>query len=357
MKYLYDLHIHSALSPCADNSMTPVSIVATASAIGLEIIAVTDHNCARNVRSAVEVGEALDVLVVPGAEIQTNEDVHVVCYFPDCDSLDAFMAAIPFTELLNDAEVFGEQLVVNSDGKSIDEAINDDGLDPATCVQTSNETGTVITDVSNTPNALGYISLGSVAANTDKIKAVNVEGVEPTVANIEAGTYKLSRPFNFVYKTETGLSDLAQNFIDFIESADGQELVNKDYIGQAETEKEYTPYAGEEKTLTLTGSTSVQPLMIDFIIPAYQKLNPGITIECSGTGSGQGETDAAGGLNDLGMISRALGSDYEGTLTAYTIALDGIAVIVHKDVNLSNVTFDQLYNLYMNGTAIPCDAE
>ena len=272
------------------------------------------------------------------------------------DDVTAITAAFARPSTSGTYGAFNE-LVVNSDGKSIDEAINDDGLDPATCVQTSNETGTVITDVSNTPNALGYISLGSVAANTDKIKAVNVEGVEPTVANIEAGTYKLSRPFNFVYKTETGLSDLAQNFIDFIESADGQELVNKDYIGQAETEKEYTPYAGEEKTLTLTGSTSVQPLMIDFIIPAYQKLNPGITIECSGTGSGQGETDAAGGLNDLGMISRALGSDYEGTLTAYTIALDGIAVIVQKDVNLSNVTFDQLYNLYMNGTAIPCDAE
>lgn len=120
MKYLYDLHIHSALSPCADNSMTPVSIVAQASAIGLEIIAVTDHNSSRNVRSAVEVGEALDVLVVPGVEIQTNEDVHVVCYFPDCDALDAFMAEIPFTDLLNDAGVFGEQLVVNSDDEVTD---------------------------------------------------------------------------------------------------------------------------------------------------------------------------------------------------------------------------------------------
>lgn len=120
MKYLYDLHIHSALSPCADNSMTPVSIVAQASAVGLEIIAITDHNCARNVRSAVEVGEALDVLVVPGAEIQTNEDVHVVCLFPDCDALDAFMEKIPFSELLNDVDAFGEQLVVNSDDEVVD---------------------------------------------------------------------------------------------------------------------------------------------------------------------------------------------------------------------------------------------
>ena len=248
------------------------------------------------------------------------------------------------------------ELVVNSEGKSIDEAINDDGLDFAPCVQYSQETGNVVADVAANPNALGYISLGSVAANTSQIKAVKVEGVEATVANIEAGTYMLSRPFNFVYQTETGLSDLAQNFIDFIESEAGQEIVQTEWIGQAETVKDYTPYEGTETTLTLTGSTSVQPLMRK-IIPAYQELNPGITVECSGSGSGQGESDAVAGNNDLGMISRELGSDYTDTLSSYTIALDGIAVIVQKDVALTNVTFDQLYNLYMNGTPIPCDAE
>ena len=223
-------------------------------------------------------------------------------------------------------------------------------------MQYSQETGNVVADVAANPNALGYISLGSVAANTSQIKAVKVEGVEATVANIEAGTYMLSRPFNFVYQTETGLSDLAQNFIDFIESEAGQEIVQTEWIGQAETVKDYTPYEGTETTLTLTGSTSVQPLMRK-IIPAYQELNPGITVECSGSGSGQGESDAVAGNNDLGMISRELGSDYTDTLSSYTIALDGIAVIVQKDVALTNVTFDQLYNLYMNGTPIPCDAE
>ena len=277
---------------------------------------------------------------------------------PDGASVTQITAAFTRPSTSGTYGAFNE-LVENSEGVTLDDLVNAD--DPAdrvdfnACVQTSNETGTVITDVYNTPNALGYISLGAVAANSDKIKAVKVNGVEATVANIEAGTYALSRPFNFVYKTETGLGDLAQNFIDFIESADGQELVNHDYIGVADPVKDYTPYAGSEKTLTLTGSTSVQPLLNDYIIPAFLALNPGITIECSGTGSGQGETDAAGGLNDLGMISRDLGSDYAATLTAYTIALDGIAVIVNKDVRLSNVTFDQLFNLYMEGTPIACD--
>ncbi len=115
MRYLYDLHIHSALSPCGDNDMTPVNIVAYAAAMGLEIIAVSDHNAIGNVRAAIEVGEALDVLVVPGAEIQTNEDIHVLCLFPDADSLEAFFAEIPFSDLKNRPEVFGDQLIVNSD--------------------------------------------------------------------------------------------------------------------------------------------------------------------------------------------------------------------------------------------------
>ena len=75
MRYLYDLHIHSALSPCADREMTPVNIVAYAAAAGLEIIAVSDHNAAGNVRAAVEVGEALDVLVVPADGVARLESL------------------------------------------------------------------------------------------------------------------------------------------------------------------------------------------------------------------------------------------------------------------------------------------
>lgn len=119
MRYLYDLHIHSALSPCADREMTPVNIVAYAAAAGLEIIAVSDHNAAGNVRAAIEVGEALDVLVVPAAEIQTNEDVHVLCLFPDADSLEAFIGDVPFPPLRNRPDVFGEQLLINSDDEVV----------------------------------------------------------------------------------------------------------------------------------------------------------------------------------------------------------------------------------------------
>lgn len=119
MRYLYDLHIHSVLSPCGERDMTPVNIVAYAAAMGLEIITVSDHNAIGNVRAAVEVGEALDVLVVPGTEIQSNEDIHVLCLFPDVESLEVFYRQLPFNDLKNRPEVFGEQLIVNSDDEVV----------------------------------------------------------------------------------------------------------------------------------------------------------------------------------------------------------------------------------------------
>lgn len=255
------------------------------------------------------------------------------------------------------------ELVKNTDGKTIAEALKEDGGEFSRNVQMSSENGTVITDVYGNKNSLGYISLGLVEANSDKIKSVKVDGVEASVANINNGSYQLSRPFNLIYRTETGLSDLAQNFLDFIGSEEGQAIVGRDYIGLGVTVSDYAPYEGTLTKLTLWGSTSVQPLMngegsgsdyIPGLIAAYREKNPGITVECGGDGSGAGEKGAAAGTCDFGMISRAAGSGYssEDGYTTVQIAIDGIAIIVNKDVALSNVTMNELYDLYINGTAI-----
>ncbi|MBQ8178225.1 MAG: PHP domain-containing protein [Clostridia bacterium] len=119
-KYRYDLHIHSTLSPCGDDDMTPVNIVATASAMGIDIVAIADHNAIKNVEAAMEVGEVLGVTVVPAFELQTNEDIHLLCLFPDFDRLSAFHKKINFTELKNREDVFGRQLVVNSDDEVVE---------------------------------------------------------------------------------------------------------------------------------------------------------------------------------------------------------------------------------------------
>ncbi|MDD5934941.1 MAG: PHP domain-containing protein, partial [Clostridiales bacterium] len=77
----YDLHLHSCLSPCGDNDMTPANIVGMAKLKGLDVIAVTDHNSCRNCAPTMQLGEEKGVLVLPGMELTTQEEVHVVCLF------------------------------------------------------------------------------------------------------------------------------------------------------------------------------------------------------------------------------------------------------------------------------------
>lgn len=116
MKYYYDLHIHSALSPCGDEDMTPNNIVNMALIKGLDIIAVTDHNAAGNVPAVMERGRRKQLTVVPGMEIESVEDVHILSLFPDIDSCMAVEAEIkeklPFIE--NKEHIFGRQLLMNS---------------------------------------------------------------------------------------------------------------------------------------------------------------------------------------------------------------------------------------------------
>lgn len=117
MKINYDLHIHSGLSPCADNDMSPINILAMASVKGLNMIAIADHNSIKNVENAIEIGKLLTITVVPAMELQTAEDVHFVCLFADFASLSAFYAEIGFQQIPNREDVFGEQIIYDEDGE------------------------------------------------------------------------------------------------------------------------------------------------------------------------------------------------------------------------------------------------
>ena len=81
MKYRYDLHIHSALSPCAEEEMTPVTIVGQAALSGLDFVAIADHNAIGHVPLALRAGEEFGVRGVPAVEVQTSEDIHLLCMF------------------------------------------------------------------------------------------------------------------------------------------------------------------------------------------------------------------------------------------------------------------------------------
>ena len=115
MRLYYDLHLHSCLSPCGDNDMTPWNLVNMAKILGLDIIALTDHNSCGNCRSAMKVGESAGITVVPGMELCTAEEVHCVCLFDDIGKAEAFGEYVKTTmpPVKNREEIFGQQLLMD----------------------------------------------------------------------------------------------------------------------------------------------------------------------------------------------------------------------------------------------------
>ncbi|MBE7033302.1 MAG: PHP domain-containing protein [Ruminococcaceae bacterium] len=115
MRVYCDLHLHSCLSPCGDEDMTPWNLVNMAKILGLDLIALTDHNSCGNCRSAMKVGELAGITVVPGMELCTAEEIHCVCLFDDIDRAEAFSSYVRTTlpPVKNREEIFGRQLYMD----------------------------------------------------------------------------------------------------------------------------------------------------------------------------------------------------------------------------------------------------
>ena len=214
---------------------------------------------------------------------------------------------------------------------------------------TNNSTSVMMTAVANNPYAIGYISMGSL---DDSVKALKIDGVEASVENIKNGTYGASRPFNIAVKAE--ISELAQDFIDFILSAEGQAVIeDKGYISVAAG----ASFAGTlpEGKITVAGSSSVTPVM-EKLKEAYEALNTGAEIVILQSDSTSGMTSAIDGSCDIGMASRAVkDSELGAGLKEITIAIDGIAVIVNKENPLEDLTTEQVMNIYIGETTLWSD--
>lgn len=113
----YDFHIHSALSPCGDEDMTPNNIVNMAVISGLDAIAVSDHNSVKNVRAAMEVGKSVGVAVIAGMEVETEEEVHILTLYPSPDAAEAAAAEVykAMPDIKNRPEIFGRQLIMDAE--------------------------------------------------------------------------------------------------------------------------------------------------------------------------------------------------------------------------------------------------
>lgn len=221
--------------------------------------------------------------------------------------------------------------VKDADGKKVDMTTEDAVI--------QNGTAQVITTVEGDENAIGYISLGSLG---DTVKAVTVNGVEATPENVKNGTYSVSRPFNIAVKE--GLSDTAKDFIAWILSAEGQQVVlDNHYVELPAADYTAAPVAGK---IVIGGSSSVGPLM-EKLTEAYKALHPEVEIEVQISDSTTGMTGAADGTFDIGMASRQLKDSETGAgLIPTVICMDGIAVIVNKANPVNNLETEQIRQIF-----------
>lgn len=206
----------------------------------------------------------------------------------------------------------------------------------------TNSTSVMMTSVAGDERGIGYISLGSL---NDTVKALKIDGAEATAANVKSGEYKIARPFNIA--TKDGLSDVAQDFIDFIMSSDGQKIVEEN--GYVAVDDKAKAYSGSDQSgkVVVAGSSSVMPVM-EKLAEAYKAKNPGVTIEVQQSDSTTGMNMATEGTCDIGMASRELkDSELSGGLKATVIAQDGIAVIVNKGASIDELTSDQVKGIYV----------
>ena len=203
----------------------------------------------------------------------------------------------------------------------------------------TNSTSVMMTSVAGDENGIGYISLGSL---NDTVKALKIDGAEATAANVKSGDYQVARPFNIV--TKDGLSDVAQDFIDFIMSSDGQKIVEEEgYISVADSAAAYTG-SGQSGKIVIAGSSSVTPVM-EKLAEAYKAINSGVTIEVNQSDSTTGVNMATEGTCDIGMVSREL-KDSETGVTPTVIAQDGIAIIVNNASSVDGLSSEQVKGIY-----------
>ena len=208
--------------------------------------------------------------------------------------------------------------------------------------------GAVRTTVSTTPASIGYVSFGYL---DDTTKPVKIAGVAPSEENAANGSYAVVRPLNMLTNGEP--TGNVKAFLDYIFSEAGQAIVAEEgYLPvgptgmeEAAVEEAAPALSGE---ITVAGSTTVQPLA-ELFSEAFSAVNPDVIIDVQGGGSSVGVKAAGEATSDIGMASREI-KDSELTefpsLVIYTIARDGIAVVVNADVAVDDLTLEQVQQIF-----------
>ena len=213
--------------------------------------------------------------------------------------------------------------------------------DPANVIIQTGTAG-VLAEVKSNAAAIAYESLGYVDG---EVKILKVDGVEATPDNIKNGAYKISRPLSVVYKESTLGEDISGAFFTFLQSAGAQEIIKKGYVVIPDNAPEYKIDGSLSGSIDISGSTSLQPLMIE-LASAFEVLQPNVKINVSGGGSGTGYKNAEEGVSQFGMISEEFNAEKAPSCTDYAVCKDGVAVIVNKANPLESITLEQLKGIY-----------
>jgi 3',5'-nucleoside bisphosphate phosphatase len=228
-----DFHIHTALSPCADMDMTPNNIINMAKLNRLDVIAITDHNSIENVASCMAVGEKAGLIVIPGMELQTKEEVHVLCIF------NTYSSALKFQEFVyaklpamkNNERIFGEQLIIdeydNVIGKNERLLLTSTNISLEEAFDEVKNLGGAFIPAHIDKSANGIISnLGFIPENLD-IRTLEYRSLEKVNMFIKSGLIKST--YNFIKSSDAHyLVDILehQNPMDFT-STDINDIINK----------------------------------------------------------------------------------------------------------------------------------
>lgn len=221
----------------------------------------------------------------------------------------------------------------DADGNKVDNTTTDANI--------AKSTETMMTTVAGDEYAIGYTSLGAL---NDSVKALTVDGVEATAENIKSGDYTISRPFNIATKGD--VSEVAQDFINYIMSPEGQAVVEENGYIKVDDVQDFTSNKAKGK-IVIAGSSSVTPVM-EKLSESYQKVNADAEIEVQESDSTTGMTSVSEGTCDIGMASRELeDTEKDAGLEATAIAMDGIAVIVSPENKLDDISIDNIKKIYV----------
>lgn len=221
--------------------------------------------------------------------------------------------------------------------------------------EVTNSTGVMILSVSNAKNAIGYISLGSL---NERVKALKIDGVAPSVANVGNKSYKIVRPFNVAFKRDSK-NALIADFLSFTQSKNAVQIIQKAGYIALPSDNQNAPKSAKtspqsdyksqnlQGKLVIAGSSSITPLM-EKLQEAYIALNPRAEVEILQSDSTMGINATTENIADIAMVSRELTSgEIARGLVVQVLAMDALVVVVNKQNALENVRADAIKQIFL----------